>query len=282
MANTSFPSVSFTFTKPVRLLYTETLLQPKKFKNDDGTEGLPRYNLQGIIPPDHPQLGEFYGLVLQVAQQALPAHVDQTGQWSPQGLKLPIKSGDQMIAEHQAKARARGKQPADKAFYAGQWVVFAQKPEKSQAGNLLQPPVLVVLQNGQKVRYEDEQRSLAKPFFYNGVLASVSVQLKGFTGFGGGVTCYIDRVLSLNTGERINIGRSDDDVFADDYSQYVGHVSAESVVPLQHPYAPGGIGVPTAPQYAPRPGFVPPPAPQYAPQPGHTPPAPVYQGPQNW
>jgi hypothetical protein len=49
MPGPSFPSVNFTFTKPIRLLYTDSLIQPKKFKNDDGTEGMPRFNIQGII-----------------------------------------------------------------------------------------------------------------------------------------------------------------------------------------------------------------------------------------
>ena len=235
MPGPSFPSVNFTFTKPIRLLYTDSLIQPKKFKNDDGTEGMPRFNIQGIISPDHPQLAEYGQAILNVARQALPAHVDSTGAWTHEGLKLPLKSGDQMIAEAAAKARARGREPGDKSFYAGQKVMFAQKSERSQAGALLVPPILVVLQGGQKVRYEDEQRSLAKSFFYNGVLAVVSVQLKAYTGFGGGVTCYLDRLMSLNMGDRINIGRTDDDVFgsSDDYSQYVGHVSAEAVLPPQ-------------------------------------------------
>lgn len=226
---------NFVFNKPIRLLYTNALIGPVAFRNDDGTQGSPRFNMQGLIPPDHPQLGAFQQLVLKVARNDLPAHVDAAGQWTHEGLKLPLKNGDRLIAESVAKARAKGKEPPDRSFYAGQMVLLAQKPEKSRAGAVLNPPGLVVLQNGKMVEYADAQRPLAKDFFYSGVMASVSVQLKGFTGFGGGVTCYLDRVLSLNTGDRIPVGRDDESTFgsADSYSEYVGHVSVESVIPRE-------------------------------------------------
>lgn len=220
---------NFVFTKPIVLLHTSSLIAPMAFRNEDGTTGLPRFNCQGLIPPDHPQLAEFQALVLKVAQAGLPAHLGDDGQWSAAGLKLPLKSGDRMIAESAAKARAKGKEPPDRSYYAGQFVLMAQKPEKSRAGALLTPPRLVVLQGRQHVEYADTQRTLAKSFFFNGVLAAVSVQLKEFSGFGGGVTCYLDRVLSLNVGDPIHIGRDDESVFgtADSYSEYVGHISAE-------------------------------------------------------
>lgn len=235
MANNAPQSVQFVFQRPIRILYTDALMVAKPFKNDDGTQGMPRFNCQGLIPLDHPQINEFKALVMKVAREGLPVHVDAAGQWTHAGLKLPLKTGEQMIAEGVAKANAKGRAAPDREHYRGNMVLFMQKPEKAQDGRTLPPPRLVVMQGGAMREYVDANRLLAKDFFYNGVLAAVSVQLKAFTGFGGGVTCYIDRVMSLNVGDRINIGRSDEDVFgtADSFNEYIGHATSESVIPAQ-------------------------------------------------
>ena len=205
----------FVFTKPVRLVYTNSLIAPIAFRDKSGVQGLPRYNTQALIPKDHPQLGDLEKLILGLAAEKFPGR-------DVKGLGLPLKDGDRLYAE----AKARGK---DRPFYPGHMVLFAQKPEKSRAGTVLAPPRLVVMQSGKWVEYSDEQRPLAKQFFYNGVLVSLAVQFKEYPGFGGGVTCYLDRLASLNTGEHIQVGRDDDDVFGstDNYSEYVGHVTAE-------------------------------------------------------
>ena len=209
---------NFVLTKPGRLVYTHSLIAAVPFRNDDGTTGLPRYNCQVLIRKDNPQLGELQAVVTKVASAAFPGRDVQT-------LKLPLRDGDKLNTERAQRAKAA------LDFYSGHFVLFAQKPEKSRAGAMLNPPGLKVLQGGQHVDYsEPAQRMLAKPMFYNGVLASVSVQFKAFSGFGGGVTCYLDRVLSLNVGDLIPIGRDDDSIFGtpDSFSEYVGHATAES------------------------------------------------------
>ena len=223
-------AVPYVFTKPVRLLYTDGLMQAKPFIGEDGTKGAPRYSCQCLIPEDHPQLEEFKSLVLRLAREGLPAHVDEEGKWTPVGLKLAIKSGASLIAKANAKATALGRTPPDRSFYAGQYVLSVNAYATDQNGVARTPPRLVVYQNGQQVPYVDEERPLAKRFFYNGVLASVAINVKAFTGGDGGVTAYINRVLSVNSGEPINVGRSDEDVFgsSDNFSEYVGHVTAES------------------------------------------------------
>lgn len=246
---------------PGRLLYTDSLMQPKAFKDKSGAEGLPRYNVQVLLPGAHPLVNQLILDLLKTADEAFPARqikamATQQGPVpafmalsQPGGLGMPLKNGNQLLATAQANGKER-------EFYRDTWVLMAQKPEKNRKGDLLVPPVLSVMQNGKPVRYEDANRPLAKQFYYNGVYAAGSFQFKDYPGFGGGITCYLDRLCSLNAGPdetgramvgagKIVIGRDDEDVFgsADSYSEYMGHVSAESIVPQ-----PGIVGAPAAPQ----------------------------------
>ena len=209
---------NFLINPPGRLVYTDSLIAPKAFRSKDGAGGLPRYNCQVLIAETNPVIPQLQALILKIAAEKFAPRDVRT-------LKLPLKSGISLNGERVTQ----GKQPLD--FYPGNFVLFAQKPEKSRAGALLTPPGLKVLQGGKPVDYSN-RRDLAKSFFYNGVLAAVSVQFKDFSGFGGGITCYLDRVLSMNSGDLINVGRSDEDVFgsADSYAEYVGTISAESVL----------------------------------------------------
>lgn len=213
----------FVFTKPVRLLYTHSLITPVAFKSKGGAAGKPRYNVQALIPKDHPQLKALMDVILGLAAEKFPgADVTKLG--------LPLKDGDKLFATAAALTP-----PKDKPYYRGHMVLMAQKPEKNLKDELLAPPRLVVAQGGAWNEYADAQRILAKPFFYNGVLASLSVQFKEYPGFGGGITCYLDRLGSLNVGEHIQVGRDDEDVLGsvDSFNEYVGHVTAESVVASQ-------------------------------------------------
>jgi hypothetical protein len=90
------------------------------------------------------------------------------------------------------------------------------------------------MQGGQWKNYSD-QREIAKPFFYNGVEALMELQFVAYDLQGGLVKCYLRRAASFNIGTPIPIGRSDDEVWgsADSYSEYVGRVTAETVMPPQ-------------------------------------------------
>jgi hypothetical protein len=74
----------------------------------------------------------------------------------------------------------------------------------------------------------DAPREIATPFFYSGVLAIGTFQIVGYEGMGGGVSAYLNEVLSLNSGERIAGGPDAEEKYgpATDFSKYTGHVSA--------------------------------------------------------
>ncbi len=207
-------ATTLTIKVPVRLLYTNALIAPVAFRGEAGATGAPRYNVQLLIPEAHPQLAEIKQTVMAVANQAFPGR-----QWAGTSNNgLPLKNGAVLNAERAQK----GKQPFD--YYAGQFVLMAQKPEKSQKGVVLDPPVLKVLMNGQYTEFAGVQRPLAKDYFYNGVLAVGEFQLKAYSGFGGGVTCYMNRLYSINSGEKIQVGRDDEEIFGptESMTQYLG------------------------------------------------------------
>ena len=229
-------STEITLYPPVPAIYTKSLLVPKAFKGKDGTEGQPRYNAQFLLPGDHLQVPELMTTCLKLADAAFPARgikamVQAQGLQAAyltlmtQGLGLPLKNGNTMLAA----ATAAGK---DRPFYKDVWVLMAAKPEKNKAGAMLAPPALRVLVAGKIVAYDDAARPMAADAFYNGVLVSGKFQFKEFAGFGGGVTCYLDRLLSMNTGTKIEIGISDEDTFGspDRFTEYSGTVTNENVL----------------------------------------------------
>jgi hypothetical protein len=234
MENVMAQAENFVLTPPpARLLYTNALIAPQPFRDKGGVQGAPRFNVQVLIPEDHHQIDALQTVILKAAFAEFPAlgikerlvrgeDVDAVYADIGKRLNFPLKYGADLADE----AKKNGN---DRPFYNDSvMVLMAQKPAKSRTGADLNPPRLVVLQNGQMVDYsEPPARALAKEFFYSGVSAVGSFQLKGYTGFGGGVTCYIDRLLSLNTGDHIQVGADDESVFgkAERYSEYMGTVS---------------------------------------------------------
>ncbi len=210
---TSYPRVEFVLQPvPFRLLYAEDLVTAKPYRDPvTGVLGPPAFRAQAVIPKSHPQLDEMQRLILEVG---LPF---------PNG-RLPLKDGDRLNAER----TAAGKKPFD--IYANAMVLYVKSNEKALDGRVLIPPRLSALQGGAIVDYMNETRPLAAPFFYSGVDACGAFKFQAYAGMGSGVTCYVDRMISFNKGERIQIGKSSDDVFGSvvSYSEHVGHVTAET------------------------------------------------------
>lgn len=118
----------------------------------------------------------------------------------------------------------------DREWARGKILFKAKSNVKKLDGGLLIPPALVVILNGKFVKYDtaDAPRTLASKFFYSGVSAIGTFHIAGYPGMGGGVTAYLNEVLSLNTGERIAGGMEPEEKYgsADNFSRYTGHVSA--------------------------------------------------------
>jgi hypothetical protein len=134
----------------------------------------------------------------------------------------PVLDGD--VIANQAVALKK-----DREWARGKILFKAKCNVKKLDGSLLIPPRLVVLLNGKFVNYDttDAPRQLAAKFFYSGVLAIGTFHIQGYEGMGGGVSAYLNEVLSLNTGDRIAGGMDPEERYGspDSFARYTGHVS---------------------------------------------------------
>jgi hypothetical protein len=208
--------VDFNISPPVPIVYTDTLMTAKPVKAKDGTVGAARYGVNALLAPDHPQLKQIQDLLMQLAQAAFPTRIDNAGQWSHVGLHFPLSAGD-------------------KEWNKGKFVLNVGKPERGRPpasgtpGPLLTPPRLWSIVGGKYVQYDGPTRDAFAPLVWDGVLALMSVQFKAYTGMGGGVTCYLNDLVSMVSGDKIvGIRKDASATFGppEAFTQYMGTVQA--------------------------------------------------------
>jgi hypothetical protein len=134
-----------------------------------------------------------------------------------EGRKVPIDRGDALADKAAAKDR-------DRECLRGKFLVKAHLPLLSRKKEPLLPPRLYVVQDGKYVQHTD--RAANVPFFYNGVLVKGEVTVIPFEGMGGGVSLWINELVSLNQGERLNVGAGDPAAkYGSAMTEYVGKLS---------------------------------------------------------
>ena len=155
-----------------------------------------------------------------------------------EGKKMPIRLGDT-----DADAAKRMTPPRDKEFLRGKVILQAHSKVKKMDGTLANPPRLIVYNKvtGKYERFsEPHERAQAQPKFYSGVYATGSFAFATYSGFGGGVTAYLNELVSFNVGDKIITGVDDNERLGD-ASKYVGHVGVSSPI---NPMAAGPLGAP--------------------------------------
>ena len=169
-----------------------------------------RYEATILFAPDHPD----WLPIRTLLQANLPAGAAE---------KFPVDDGTKIADEAFKKQK-------DREWARGKILFNPHSNVKKQDGSALMPPRLVVLLNGKYVQYgtAEQPRELATPYFYSGVLGIGTFMIEGYEGMGGGVTAYLNEVLSLNTGEHIAGGPDAEEKYgpAIDFSKYTGHVSS--------------------------------------------------------
>lgn len=192
----------------------ESLVTPKPSHTVAGIVYKAQFEVTFLFEPDHPDLKAIKSIFGQLAMAQF-GRVDN--------LKYPLKDG----TKEADKAAAASK---DREFFRGKVLFQPHVPvTKADGVTPLTPPRLKVLNAGKYVRYEDDaSRPAAKKFFYPGCLCVGEFGFSAYTGMGGGVTAYVNEVLSLNSGERIAGGMDDETKYGDvnKWSQYVGTVSS--------------------------------------------------------
>lgn len=221
----------FQMTKPAPIVWAHVITPRPARKMKNGETAEPAYEATFLFPADHPDLATIKGLLSKVATNFPPfaeriAENKKMERAALTGIAFPLENGNKIADKGVATSKDREFARGMALLKAKSNVEIKTGPKK---GQLLSPPRLVVLQNGQYVRYSEEhERPLARKFFYSGVLAVGTFGLSPYAGMGGGVTVYLNEILSLNAGEKINTGADDEAKYGspDTFKGYVGHVSS--------------------------------------------------------
>lgn len=176
------------------------------------------YQATWLLPAGHPDIAEINRICGELAMAEFGTY---------EGKKFPISDG---TAE--ADAARRMTPPKDKEFLRGAVKLAAHSKVKKMDGTLANPPRLLVYNKatGKYDRFsEPHERAQAQPKFYSGVQAIGSFAFATYAGFGGGVTAYLNEIVSFNVGDRIITGVDDNERLGD-ATKYIGHVGVTSQI----------------------------------------------------
>lgn len=195
----------FTFTTPV-VMSLSNLLEAKAFVKNGKAQGEPKFGANLILPLDHPDFPAIKELVMKIIRQRWPDKPVSE-------LAIPFQSGDKI----NEKRKLDKKTALD--FQTGKVVINARSKYE---------PRLSYIENGKIIDLEtDTAKHMAKSKFYNGVEVLVQLNFVPYDPIGqnakGGVTAYLQQVLSTNKGKKLAGASASSDVF----KSYVGGVSAE-------------------------------------------------------
>lgn len=212
---TATQSLSYQMTKPAIVVWPSVVVPKRasvKLQNE------PRFECDFLFKEDHPDLAPIMAMMKTCATAEFGVGIS--------GRKFPLQRGDKIADDAKLKGRDREFMRGYTKFQVHANVEIKQGPKKGQP---LAPPRLVVLLNGKYLRFsEDHERALAKQYFYSGVFAVGTFTFVAYPGMGGGVSAFLNEILSLNTGERIKTGIDDEERYgsADQFKGYIGHQSA--------------------------------------------------------
>lgn len=191
-------------TQPTPILWTDTLFDPKPFKDEKGKErGDPKYSAVVLFKADHPDVAPIKVKMVAIAKAMWPDAQLNT-------INFPLKSG----AKDNEKRVAKGKKARD--YMDG--AVYITGRSKFQPG-------LSGIENGKLTDYSGEALLRAKTKFFNGVEALVQFNfVANEVDNKRSVTAYLNLVLSTGKGTRIGGGRSG----AETFKGYVGQATTEN------------------------------------------------------
>lgn len=194
----------YNLTKPVIMMFP-ALFEPKTFKGKGGGE--PKFSANFVFDPTSEDLAAMKKVAVAVAKAKHPDIDLKT-------LTFPFKNGTKSAD----KRKAKGKDDAE--WLRGKAIVVARSKFRPQLG---------VVEGSQIIDLADNNDLIAKykGKFYNGVEAYATLNFVWWDPIKeedtGGVTAYLNMVLSTGRGKRIGGGGS----IADTFKQYVGTMTAE-------------------------------------------------------
>jgi hypothetical protein len=204
----------FTFVneKPSPILWCD-LFEKRAYTPKPGSPGKPgepKFSAQIILDVGSPDHNALKALFIECARND-----PQFAATDLKTLGKPWDLGDNINAE----AAAKGKPVYD--FLKGKVLLIA-RTQKELALAYQEGGKLVEVKN-------DLQLAEFKKRYFSGVLAHISVNLKTYAGFGGGITAYLQQVFIAGGGVKLSGGPAPSETF----SKYVGRVTNED--PTKNP-----------------------------------------------
>lgn len=195
----------FNLTSPAVLLFPN-LLEPKPFMKNGKAQGEPKYSASLIFEAENPDLKAMKEKVTSLARMRWPDKPFSE-------LAFPFSNGDKNADKRVAKGKQDGEHLRGK--------VLMKSSSKYE-------PRLSVLVDGKLVDLDTDMLKAAhKGKFYNGVEVLAQINFVPYDPIGenakGGVTAYLNMVVSTGKGKRLSGGATASEVF----KGYVGGISAE-------------------------------------------------------
>ena len=205
---------------PKILLYPH-LVEPADKRDADGAlTGKRSYQADFMMDPADPDLEPLRKLTCSLINSVFPDKVATAKQLvASSGAKLSYASllgslstlgvGHPFV-DGTARADRAAEKDKPREEQRGKVIFKAQKPEMKKDGvTKLQPPRLGALENGRIVQFDTaDKRALNAHRFFQGAEAYFEVTLATYTGFGGGVTAYLNDVLVNGVGTAFGSGPS--------------------------------------------------------------------------
>lgn len=194
----------YNLTQAVVMAFPQ-LLEPKAFKKNGKETGEAKYSANFNFPIDSEDLKAMKALAAKLARAKWPDKPFAE-------LVFPFTSGDKSADERKAKGKDDGE------YMRGKVIMSARSKHE---------PRLSYIEGGRIIDLEtDTTKHAAKGKFYPGVEVLAQFNFVAYDGVGqnkGGVTAYLNMVLSTGKGARISGGQTASEAF----KGYVGTVSAE-------------------------------------------------------
>lgn len=204
------PDNIMSLTQPAVMAHPN-LFEARAFGKKGKESGTPKFSANLVQAADSPDLAMAKKIAVEVARARWPGR-------SLAELKFPFSNGTKLADKRKVECEAAKKTP-DGEYQRGKVVIAARSKFE---------PALSVLENGRITDLEGPARLAAKGKFYFGVEVLAELSFVAYEGVGAnpdGVTCYLQKVCSLNKGTKIaGNGTS----AAETFKGYTGHYTAEN------------------------------------------------------
>lgn len=199
------PKFTYSLDNPVAVVHTSTLITARAYQKDGKPKGEPKFGATFLFRADHPDMSPMKQMALAAARAKWPGIDVKLVKW-------PWETG--------AVTADRGKlQKKDREGFRPFACVLKARSIFEVALSILDGGQIVDLEN---VTAKNNARD---KYFYDGVLCGAVLNFVPYEQDGAfGVTCYLNRVLSTGTGDRIKVGGGPSG--AEVFSRYAGRQSS--------------------------------------------------------